>query len=130
MEIENEGECRITYEKYVEEEYKTPEKKKNKLWTTSITLTEKCKMYVSNKEGRSQRAVAMDLGRSFGAVNDLINKAKSKKTLDNQHGLKGRYPKSSTKLTEDHKRFILEWLIQSKHKSSNEVWLHLTSIKG
>jgi len=86
-------------------------------------------MYVSNKEGRSQRAVAMDLGRSFGAVNDLINKAKSKKTLDNQHGLKGRYPKGSSKLTEDHKRFILEWLIQSKHKSSNEVWLHLTSIK-
>lgn len=111
-----------------DEEYKTPERTR-KSPHSSISLADKCKMYLSDKDGQSHRAIAMEMGRSFCAVNDLINKANTKGTLDAQHHLKGRYAKGSSVLSDDHRTFILKWLIAGEHKSSNEVWQHLISIK-
>lgn len=111
-----------------EEEVKTPYIKP-KSTSNQLSLTEKCQAYTLNKSGESYRSIAKKLQRSSGAVNNLLQKAQSHKSLDNQHSKKGRFVKGSSKLTEHHKKFILQWITHGKHRSSNEIWLHLTSIK-
>lgn len=106
----------------IEEESKTPNK--------NLSLVDKCKAYLSREEGKTYDSIAQGLGRSTSTIFNLYSKAQLTNSLDNKHSNKGRYSKGSTILTDNHKRFILKWLEAGKHKSSRELWRHLTSIKS
>src|SRR5688572_23641440 len=118
MDIENEGSSS-------EEEFKAPNMKPR-----NLSLIEKCKAIVYREEGHSFTSIGQKLGRDPKTVKKLHTKAQATNSLDNQHASKGRYPKGSISLTERHRKFILEWLESGSYHTSNEIYLHLTSIKN
>jgi len=109
------------------EESKTPEKREKD--TFFLTLTEKCKIYLDTKDGKIPAQIAREMSRNPGTVSNLLDKAKKRKSLENQHAEKGRFAKGSTKLEASHIKFILQWIQEGIHNSSHEVWVHLCSIQ-
>jgi len=129
MEIEYEKRENKRSTSRIEEEYKIPVKERPDR-SAYLSLTDKCKAYTCSKQGMNYTDIAMEIGRAPKTINKLLQKAQEKKTLDNQHSGKGRYPKGGSKLNDHHKKFILQWLEEGKHKSSNEIYIHLNSIKN
>ena len=128
MEIEYDKDFSPTLPEDDEQGWKTPEKKTNAS-SHYLSLTPKCKIYLASKEGIKNVKIARELGCDPKTVKKIVSKAKTKKTLDNQHSTKGRYPKGSSVLTERHKTFLLDWINEGKYSSTNEMWLHLCDIK-
>jgi len=127
MELEYEEKIsEISTNKY-QEVFKTPKKKQH--CNSYLTLTEKCKVSLDSKNGKCYEDIAIDLNRDPKTVSKVVKKAKAKRSLDNQHCDKGRYAKGSAKHTNEHKRFMLQWIEEGKYHSSHEVWVHLSSIK-
>lgn len=118
MEIENEGSSS-------EEEFKSPNLKPR-----NLSLTENCKAYIYSEEGRSYTSIAQEIDRDPKTIRKLYNKALITNSLDNQHANKGRYSKGSSILTDRHRIFILEWLEAGIHNSSNQIYIHLISIRN
>jgi len=127
MNIESEGENTISSNKDWEET-KTPEKKSTNTYSY-LTLTEKCKAYLGVKEGKSYASLAEELDRNPKTISDIAKKGKTRRSFENQHSNKGRFAKGTSKLNDEHIRFILKWLEEGTHNSSNEIFLHLQSIK-
>ena len=106
MNIESEGENTIVSTKDWEET-KTPERKPANNYSF-LSLTEKCKAYLGVKEGKTYASIAKDLNRNPKTISDITKKGQKRKSLENQHSRKGRYAKGSSKLEDDHIRFILK----------------------
>ena len=80
------------------------------------------------KKEEITQTFAKDIGRNRGTIEKLLEKAHSTRSLDNQHKQKGRFPKGGSKLEDGHKKYILQWLEEGKHNSTNQIYLHLNSI--
>ena len=118
MDIENVG--------YFDEE----EVKSSRQSYKHLSLKEKCQTYLYSEDGRTYKSIAEELDRDPRTISNLHKKARKKDTLENKHPTKGRYARGSSKLTDAHKKFILKWSEVGAHNSSQEVWIHLTSIKN
>ena len=127
MNIESEGD-KSFISSYDREETKTPERKPNTGYHY-LTLTEKCKAYVEAREGKNPVIIAKEMGRNLKTIKDLVKKGQKRRSLENQHAKKGRFPKGSINVKDEHKRFILKSLEEGTHNSTNEIFLHIQSIK-
>ena len=129
MEIEKEPKKKKILPQNQKEEVKTNETREKTAPSNFLSLRDKCKAFLDFQEGINYSTIARNINRNPRTIKKLVDKANCKGSLDNQHSQKGRYPKGSTKLTDEHKRFILKWIEEGSHNSSNEIWIHLCSIK-
>jgi len=85
MEIEySKADSKQNNDSMEEEKVITPVKEKIGQ-SPNLTLTKKCQAYTDAKEGKNYIEIARSIGRAPRTISKLIEKAKKKKILDNQH---------------------------------------------
>lgn len=95
-----------------------------------LTHTEKSVAYLQSKLGTHPNKIAIKLGRNPNSVKGFLNNAASKKTIMPLHSQKGRWKKGETKLTERHKKLLINWLQAGIMHSTRQCWIKLNKVKS
>jgi len=74
------------------DEFKTPEKRPQSRYHF-LTLTDKCKAYLSAKERQTYTSIAKELDRDPKTIKKIVVKAASRRSLDNKNLKKDDIPK-------------------------------------
>jgi len=110
-------------------QYETPLKLR-RTSDCAMTLTEKSKVYLQDKNGHSVKDIANDIERAPSTISKFLKKSKAKKLFEPLHENKGRYEKDSTILSERQKNLLEKWLRNGEARSSHEAWIRLCKMKN